>query len=299
MAYLNGICEEGVTCKGHLYFKGDVLYSYGPHFPLAVKNGPVIIVNADQASVTTNVRHRALLFQEVPNTYRLEIPFSALAMMARHVYQETAVIAKELCIIDWEPDRYIDTGRISETTGDKIYEHVLGGAVFTYKGRWFVTGMDRSGVDPRGLFFLTEIDENQIDKYGEPASWQEAMELLKPDEVKKFERDGYDVRRQGEWFFVKGGFGKDLVMIDDNAVTRNYELVHRSGKEPAHFVSEGFLATSPSGSYHVVRGIVKHKRKEHKQLKLYDVGEKSKDRSWYVAYESVQGNSWKAGGTVD
>ncbi len=296
--YLAGYYAGGKTPNGNLFFEKEVLYSYGYHFPLAVDLGSLYVVNGDKYSVTTS-SHRSTLLSLVPNSRRVEIPFSALASMmigkGKKIYSQSDVVKEvmKFNVIDWENDRYLYTGRLNKQ-GEPIMDHVLGGSLFEYEGSYFVTGMDLSGVDPRGLFFLTEIAPSQIERYGEPTSMVEAMELLKPDEVKKAEEAGHEVYRQGEWFFVK-----DERLEPKEGIVKDYELKHRTDKESAHFASEGFSFVEMGELVQVVRGIVKHKRKEHRMLKLFETGTKPKDRNWYIAYESVQGTSWKASGNVD
>jgi len=272
-AYLSGNYEGGRSGNGNLFFEGDTLYSYGYHFPLAVDCGRYYVVNGDKYSSTTSTRHQSPLFRMIPDRMRLEIPFSALAAMANLTkwYSKTPSIAREIDVIDWEGDRYIDTGRVSKIDGHRLYDHVLGGSVFRWQGKYYVSSMDLSGVGKRGRFFLTEIAQSQVERYGEPTSVDEAIELLKPAEVKKAEEAGCEVHRQGEWFFVR-----DSLLEPKKGITKQYELVHKDDKDPAHIASEGFSVKIMGEFCQVVRGIVKHNRKEHKQLKLYEVGEKDR-----------------------
>ena len=48
--------------------------------------------------------------------------------------------------------------------------------------------------------------------------------------------------------------------------------------------------------HQMVRGCIRHERKDHKMLKLYD---DVKDQKWFFAFEAVQGQSWGASGRVD
>lgn len=292
--YLNERADEGQTPNGHLYFDGDVLYSYGPHFPLAVRRDRYYIVNADRYSATTSSKHQAPLFRLIPNSQRLELPFSALTAMANlRGYNASASLAKEIDVIDWETDRYLDTGRVSIVTGEKLYDHVMGGSVFRWNGNVYICGMDPTGTGQRGRFFLTQLDKGQMEKYGEPASMDDAYELLKPDIVKKVESQGVPVLRQGEWFFVKD----EMIQPSKDSIVKNYQLVHHVDRDPAHSATEGGIVKIMNEEIQVVRGIIRHARKEHRQVKLYEEG--SKERCWYRAYESVQGQSWSAGGNVD
>jgi hypothetical protein len=294
--YLAGYYEDGKTPNGNLFFEKEILYSYGYHFPLAVDLGRLYVLNGDKYSVTTS-GHQSKLFRLVPNSMRVEIPFSALASMmtakGKRIYAQSDV-AKEVMkfnVIDWENDRYLDTGRLNKQ-GEPIMDHVLGGSLFEYEGSYFVTGMDLSGVDPRGMFFLTEIATEQIEKFGEPTSMVEAMELLKPDEIKKAEEVGCEVYRQGEHFFIEVT-DKHFKVGD---VQKPYMIKNMAeDREDRHYASEGFMMDGMQ----FVRGIVKHTGRQHRMLKLYKEGTKAKDRKWFAQHESVQANSWSASGNVD
>ena len=294
--YLDGYYEDGKTPNGNLFFEKEILYSYGYHFPLAVDLGRLYVLNGDKYSVTTS-SHQSTLFRLVPNSMRVEIPFSALASMmiakGKRIYAQSnvAIEVMEFNVIDWENDRYLDTGRLNKQ-GEPIMDHVLGGSLFEYEGSYFVTGMDLSGVDPRGMFFLTEIATEQIEKFGEPTSMVEAMELLKPDEVKKAEEAGCKVYRQGEHFFIE--VSDEHFKVGD--VQKPYMIKNMAeDREDRHYASEGFMMDGMQ----FVRGIVKHMGKQHRMLKLYKEGTKAKDRKWFVQHESVQANSWSASGNVD
>lgn len=300
-AYLNKSEEEGQSSTGNLFFEGDILYSYGYHFPLAIRVGSLYILNGDRYSCTTTTKHQSPLFNLVDNAQRVEIPFSALqAMLATQNkptwnQREVALLCKKFRIIDWAPDRYVDTGRLDKW-GQKIFDHVLGGVLFEFNKTYYVTGMDETGRDPRGMFFLTALKPTSYQYAGPPETWDAAIEMLKPQAVRNAEAQGREVHRQGEWFFVKVG-----AWVSPDSVEKGYKLQHKASKEPSHFASEGCslkvgLDRRPR---QFVRGIVKHADREHKQLKLYEIGTKPKDRPWFQAFESIQGESWKASGAVD
>jgi len=306
-AYVNRSSEYGRA--GNVYFDGDVIYSYGSHFPMAVRlpNG-LYVCNGDKYSVTTS-SHQSQLFGAIPNRERVEIPFSALANLDVNGRGALRVV-RELKLLDWQNDQWIDTGRVSEKTGQTIYEHVLGAVLFTYKGQYWLSGLDESGTNGR-LFFLTRLSPAQMKKYGKPKTVAAAYELMKPDEVKQAEAAGLEVLRQGEWFFVPAEFSFTL---DVKRAEKDYVLKHRQrDREARHHVTEGMRIPSVG---HVVRGVVRHgnthrgqdwrgnpytwrDRPEHRQLKLYETGTKPKDRPWFLAYESPQVVSFSAIGAVD
>lgn len=298
--------------SGNVFFENDVIYSYGYHFPMAVRlpNG-LFVCNGDKYSVTTS-SHQSQLFQTIGNRSRCEIPFSALANLSEGGRWNVLRVVQELKLLDWQNDQYIDTGRVSERTGATIWEHVLGAVLFTYKGQHWLSGLDETGVRGR-LFFLTRLSPAQMRKYGRPKTVAEAFELLKPDEVKAAELAGRRVYRQGEWFFVE--FEPTYYdYVDPKQVKKGYVLQHRDRKREArHHATEGVRVPN-LGQF--VRGVVRHgmmrqtvrwngevvrwrDRSEHKQLKLYEEGTKPKDRKWFQVFESPQVISFAATGAVD
>ena len=53
--------ESGQSHNGNLYFQGNVLYSYGSHYPVAIiidRENRVALFNADSSSVTTEAKHK-------------------------------------------------------------------------------------------------------------------------------------------------------------------------------------------------------------------------------------------------
>jgi len=68
--------------------------------------------------------------------------------------------------------------------------HILGGVLFTYGGQYFLSAMDE------GSYFISQLP-------GPCQTIDEAFLLLKPNQVQLAEALGNEVRRQGEWFFVK------------------------------------------------------------------------------------------------
>lgn len=296
-AYVNGWETEGESGGGNVFFRGPILYSYGYHFPMAVRHpSGLYIVNGDRYSPTTS-KHQSYLFSTIPNNQRVQIPFSALEAMSNALgdrlmfYGDVATkMIPDIEVIDWEAERYLDTGRFDKD-GNTIYEHVLGGVLFHYKEHFYVTGMDPSGRDPRGNFFLTQLAQEAVMLHGEPTTIAEAYELLKPPIIRQLAED-VEVHRQGEWFFV----GRGNYPFPKEKIEKNYVLQHHDPeREARHVATEGILF----GDIQYVRGIVKHTDREHKQLKLYETGTKPKDRQWYRVFESVQGPSWGASGSVD
>lgn len=68
-AWLKG--QESPRSKGSVYSEGDTIYSYGKHFPMAVKEGANRVwVNPDTYSRTTSKHQSALRGTLAMNGYR-------------------------------------------------------------------------------------------------------------------------------------------------------------------------------------------------------------------------------------
>ena len=52
--YASGTQSRGRTSNGNMYFEGDTIYSYGSHFPMAIRYGEKYLINGDSYSVTTS-----------------------------------------------------------------------------------------------------------------------------------------------------------------------------------------------------------------------------------------------------
>lgn len=264
------------NCQGSNFFvQNEILYSYGHHFIVAMCLGDdYILLNGDTYSPSTST-HQSYIRQVVPEHMQIIIPFSALRQAIGHYtkYCKIKVIDNKQSINT--PYTYTNS-KGEEKIG---YHHTLGGSVFEFNGRYFISGIDETGANH--LYFLTEL-VHPVD------SFDAAIEALKPEIVKDAEKWKHCVKRQGEWFFVPDSFESPI----SNTI-KNGRLPGRNGDTGHHVVSE---MTDYFPNYWLVRGIVKHDQKEHKQLKLYD---NVKQKKWWVAVHNIQIQSWSAGGNVD
>lgn len=279
------------TPNESLFRSAGVLYSYGYHFPLALHLGRYQLINADRYSKSTD-KHQSYTISRCGNP--VEIPFSALAEMINS-YRKVPVNLRLRDDYGFNPNELMDNMEILDTMndvwtekgrnikGEIIWEHTLGATLFTYTFNNF-THYILSGIDDTGkgihVYFMTEL-------VGTPQTVDEAFECMKPEEVKIAEAKGLDVRRQGEWFFVKSDWDYD------GKGEKDYMLKDPDGDKGHHKVSEGLLMADGSQQ---VRGIVKHINGDHKQVKLYD---DVKHKEWYLAYHNLQIKSFTATGAVD
>jgi len=277
---------KGRNSGDTLYYEGNVIYSYGPHFPLAVKmwddkNGLFYLVNGDRYSVTTSA-HQSEVFFRIPTAKRVEIPFPTLMNMVR--YEEGVVgriqsydwmidkLYENLKIVHRSDESWIDTGGI-DREGNPIRRHVLGSVVFRYGDSYYLSSIDDTGAGWVGLYFLSKLKQRV-------ETVEQAYEALKPDEIKMVEKAGLLHERQGEWFFVRIKDVEKAIMpvpIPEKPhykksgfselIERPYVLKSEDPEKPdRHYATQGFEFEGRQ----FVRGAVKHQFGEHSLTRLYD-----------------------------
>ena len=117
---------------------------------------------------------------------------------------------------------------------------------------------------------------------------EQAYESFKPQQVKDAIDEGWQVKRQGEWYFIPVNRSKPNSIGLCIPIDKPFKLdkgLTGYGRTAHHTVSEGF--TYKDKVY--VRGIVKHDLKDHAPVKLY---EDPKDKIWYEAVKNKQILSW-------
>lgn len=180
--------------------------------------------------------------------------------------------------------------------------HVLGAALLRHRGDSYLCALDE------GRYFVSRLRRPA-------ASIDAAFRQLKPPAVLRAEREGLDVRRQGEWFFVPTGVVGDraIAMRRSTSIAALYgaKLI-RAGvplpedrpKDNRHWVAR-YLAPLRPEDPPWVRGRVIHRRadsrgddrkpgaptREHRTL---DLGE-----AWHVAVRNTEVMSWGMSGRFD
>jgi hypothetical protein len=318
-AYVNGWQNYGRNYSNEsVYFEGDIIYSYGNHFPMAIRmetNGKTwYLVNGERYSNTTS-KHQSNLREALQYKTQMTIPFQAL--------ERAGILKETIELIDQEDARYITKYRYDKDTGEKIaYEvHLLGAALFRAQ-RWesgspewgyFLSGLDETGRDPWNAYFLAQID---TDYYGKtPETVDQAYWALKPEEVTQADVDDEEVLRQGEWFFIRMDedeqeFFKKLekdcekdikregvsnIDLPNLYYTRNGFLKNRDEERAERHRCTRLVRLKGKGENEdvvrtYVRGTVRHTDGDHKVLKL---------DGWYCVYENTQLRGWAVDGSVD
>ena len=284
---------EGSNSQQSVFFYGNTLYSYGYHFPLAVKVKDYYLINGDGTTTTTS-KHRMMLFSKIYDRNRATIPFSALNQVFRRdgesIYSVNTrdEVLEDFKIIDKKDEEWIPTDRV-DSKGRPIFEHRLEAVVFSFKNGIYVSSIDPTGNGVK--YFLSELP------YLEVPTVDGAFQSLKPAEVLEAENKGIEVYRQGEFFFIPTGYKDKDIDFTNKTVVKNFVIPNKDKRvEFRHYATKGFI-TEDNEVW--VQGIVRHNLKEHKQLKLYETGTAEKEREWFKVYENTAIMSWSAEGNVD
>jgi len=180
--------------------------------------------------------------------------------------------------------------------------HFTGASLFSVDKKCYLFDVDRREVEHRVFNpFLAEIPTlvNSI---------AEAYEALKPSQVNKAEKQGLNVLRQGEWFFIPSDVkeptkklnadtsrwqkaGSDVLVgeySEDPQFNRHnsgsYTL--KAGNNRPNYVAQGFTRNGIA----YVRGVVIHSGREHAPLVL---------KTWHRAIPNTATHSFTIVGDID
>lgn len=282
--------------SGNVYARDGALYSYGPHFPLAVRVKGGWLLNGDRYSVTTSHHQsmaRSAAHRHVEGTSEKAciIPLSALgqALGSGKLFEEIEILG--VTADEYREVKYKDP----ETGEEKIrQEHLLGSTLFRHGKNYFLSSTDPTGYWGRN-YFLTKL----VRRVKTVAA---AYDSLMPKAVKAALAAGLDIKRQGEYFFVPV---KDAGPVWKRNIKKRVPIKSRydQAREHAHVPLETTVARGRT----LVRGTVRHRgapfrtyaepdvvryvRGDHKMLKLGMV--------WHTVHENVQAGSWGTDGKVD
>jgi len=268
----------------------DTLYSYGTHFALAVEteNGEYVL-NGDVYSSNTSSHQSRVRFYVSGRGRFVEIPFSVL---------DTAAIPVRKLKIEASQDAKIRMRKVKDpVTGEikEVEEHLLGASLVRLLGSYYLSSTDKGAHWGFG-YFLTELPIKVKNVAG-------AFKVLKPESVRRAEKNKKDVKRQGEWFFVPFGdtrklmkflnkerlfFQPSLKVLTEKR--RLLPLVSANGRDPHHCVRD---CVEGIGGELFVRGTVRHTTypPEHRMLSLGEI--------WHKAIPNCQVRSWSGQGRVD
>jgi len=363
-AFANGKERPETNSSGSVYQEWhanyDVLFSYGNHFPMAIriknKNiAPIgtVIFNGDRYSVTTSSHQsgtqRALSGQSVITTSISALQSATNERGLRALLNNVKLIAfedeqsghnepiaqgattvnyideEETVRIVWVPrafkswhsdEWYCTQKEETRKTGRKVlnYWHKPGACVFRQKATTRKTThyiwKPRVTVETRYhgtytrdeqlpvyeytsqyRYFLCSMDEREYFVAELPRackSVEAAFEMLKPLKVRKAEKSGINVKRQGEWFFLPHiPAGKEARAMY-KAMEFPFDLP-RPQWGNLHRVTRGFTKRNR----HYVSGQVRHP--EHATTKL----SLASDPVIFEAVKNTEKASWTIGGGID
>jgi hypothetical protein len=254
---------KAIEWRGNNVFcDGRMLFSYGRHFALARYMGQdgdqqhLFLRNSDTYSPTTSC-HQGMTASSCKGP---SLSVSALSSAGlkfddlelsnipfwrnntdKFIYRdsETGLFYEECNYTGDYQVGWLDVTYTNDWTPPKIGRYIgYSGRNerFTY-GRWEVLG--GVVVFHDNQYFLCSTDErkNFISRLPKkPRSLDHAFEMLKPPQVRKAERQGVSVQRQGEWFFVSTEFGDRA--LSALLRTNKTSLKKRSAPSPLPFVDE-------------------------------------------------------------
>lgn len=287
--------KNGKEYKGHnVYALNGVLYSYGSHFPLAVKRGEEpntwFLLNGDKYSSSTS-GHQSLThitFNDSPRT-----SFNALRAAGLNYHTVN--------LIDFTRDSYhcassddadfndfkVPIGaeyHESKKDGEVTYKsyHRIGCVLLENEGKYYLCGMDE------GSYFISLLPEavKTVD---------EAFNSLKPELVKEAEWWECDIYRQGEWFFIPSA-----IKIKEKDFQKKAALPSADSSSNRHIATRLCMVSNTKllmvSNIFYVKGTIRHKnsfggRADHKMLRL--------PKGIYQAVINTAKGNWSASGRVD
>lgn len=149
-AYVKQSSQSGGNPRGTIFFVQNIIYSYGPHFPMAVKiPDGFYIVNGNRYSTTTSVHQRALL-RAIPDNKKIIISFTALMhIFDIHDIKDLTSELEKLKIIQ---DEFV---YVKHKESDIVCNHIF---LFEFKDRKFLLGVDlSSNKHNQKMFLLIEL----------------------------------------------------------------------------------------------------------------------------------------------
>ncbi|HAX18281.1 MAG TPA: hypothetical protein DCY00_06775 [Actinobacteria bacterium] len=280
--------KNGKNYKGtHVFSRDNILYSYGDHFILAVKQKDgTFLLNGDKYSISTS-QHQSITYRVFEEYPRVSFSACSRACNNRYWYEDVKIIDYTKDIAKGAESNFeefkktIPVGSeihiIKERETNKITYmsyHRIGQVLFEYFGRYFICGMDE------GRYFVSELPKKA-------RSVEEAFKILIPKAAKILISKGAGYKRQGEWFFIPV---KDTeIKIPAIKVKDQLKMKALPAKESSALHTATRMIKDKN--YFFVKGIIRHSTREHRSLKLGD--------EFHVAFKNTAIGNWSASRNVD
>jgi hypothetical protein len=309
---------------------GDVIYSYGHHFPLAIRNDTdkTFLVNGDRwghvtAGHQSEVRGAIHNRNDFKDYKVLTVPCSIFQRVySIHYWKNLHIklidvgVDKEICecltcgksfdnYSDMYEHRKLNDSRMTTPAHKTHYFHQLAPSCFSAdvsngtNPKYFLSGFDATAnTRNHDGYFLCELR-------AKPKNIAHAFELLKPDAVKNAEKRGLKVSRQGDIFAIPTN-------LDTRKLKKIGEYIHGGNAarmvwgarynvieyprlfDTSHCATE--VITTPKAVY--ARGIIRHRpttfgrsRPEHMNVAI--------GKSWHRMVRNTALASYTTEGRVD
>jgi hypothetical protein len=320
--------KDGKTSgkASNMYIEGDVMYSYGAHFPLLVRTPWGFVLNADRYSSSTS-QHQS----ECGRIATIAVSFSALASASiinssRYASHTLPEQFKAIELIDKSESRYDITGYSRRNKETEKWEYIT-------VSQWEKLNEDNRSIwsecterRPEAIvlrkddkYYLSSMDGQNyfVSLLPEPVTTvAEAFESLKPYEIRSLteHKNGYhrgihyymlldgEYIRQGEWFMVLAKqlpleiANNDKPLTSDQLVKRCYKAMQADYVLPRPDSSSHSHIATRGDAWNgrlFISGSLRHE--EHGMLRL----SKADKPVICEVYRNRAVNSWSASGRVD
>lgn len=236
-----------------------------------------IILNSMVLQTTSFERqfmgNQSLIQSEIRKSAKYSIPFNVL--------ESAGLKLSDTKVLEQGPEAtyQIKDGLYSSKL---VERHFTGALLLENSGRKFLMDIDRLEIQSK-IFnaFFVEVK-------GNVNSIAEAYESMKPDKVRQAEAQGVEVKRQGEWFFIKAD--KTLKILSDKVYTwknndetkqvHRFDIAHGKGRPNRLYKPVGFGELDQ-----YVCGTVSHSGREHADLDLGQNEVTSSGNGNYTTFE--------------
>lgn len=320
---------ESVEWTGrHVYCKGDTIYSYGSHFPMArflgmVNKKPFFLKNGDRYSDSTS-RHQGMV-----NTKCIGPTISRRGLEAAGIGFNSIGLPRQrnisYAIIDFRPDfnkHVYQNRKTGKLYSDFDYETKKFSKEFSAKqgmfipystrddepylsGHWHILGACLL-TDAKRNCYLCSLDEDsyfvsQLPKLVKTV--EQAFQILKPKAVVQAEKEGLEVKRQGEWFFIptgiKGYSGlADFFQLTSITAAKKLAIMQvlprQSEQSNRHVCHQFKHENEPTLAFGSVRHWFAGSDQVTGQHRTLRLGEE-----WHECHKNTEIASWSASGKFD
>lgn len=212
-----------------------------------------VFMNSEVLNVTSFEReflgNQSIIQKYVRQVSKYNIPFNVL----------------ESADLKLSETKVLEQGPESDHTVSGETRHFTGALLLENNGRKFLMDIDRREIG-FGIFNAFFVETNSSVN-----SIAEAYDSMKPDAVRDAEKQGLEVERQGEWFFIPTDKVIQVPKTDivewsrdgRNGIVWKHEISHGKGRPNTLYKPVGFGDLD-----NLVCGTVRHSGREHKDLDL-------------------------------